>query len=350
MTESTRRPDPAAARRARTLYRAALLAAGGTALAVTAVLAVAATHWIGRPFPGFFVLPNRVIPSVGLTSWAGSADGAVYQRAVVAVDGTPVTRNDDVYRHVASLPPGTAITYTLRHGATVETLTLASRTFSRGDYGAIFGSYVLTGLLYVGLGLLASWRAKDTPLGRALLYLGGVAGIYALSGATLYAPGADLRLHALAEAFLPATLVYLGCVFPRARGRWAPPVVAAAWWLSLALAVPAQLLLHQPAAYSALHAACEAYIGLAGLGLGGVLIVERAHAGPAAPPLLRAAVAGALLGLGLPAVVLTLSALSGGVLPVNVCTATAFLFPLCLGYGLVRERLARPVALAVPAT
>ena len=349
MSESSRHAT-AAARRARTLYRAALLAAGVTALAVTAVLAVAAHGWIGRPFPGFFVLPNRVIPSVGLASWAGSADGAVYQRTVVAVDGGRVTHNGDVYRHVESLPAGTAITYTLRHGATVETLTLASRTFSPLDYWAIFGSYVLTGLLYVGLGLVATWRAKDTPLGRALLYLGGVAGIYALSGATLYAPGADMRLHVLAEAFLPATLVYLGCVFPRTRGRWGTPVIATAWWLSLALAVPAQLLLHQPAAYSALHAACEAYVGLAGLGLGVVLIVERARAGQAATPLLRAAVAGALLGLGVPAVVLTLSGLTGGALPVNVCTATAFLFPLCLGYGLVRDRLGRPVAVPVAAT
>jgi hypothetical protein len=349
MHEPTRTADPAAARRARTIYRAALVAAGLTALGVTFVLAVAASSWIGRPFPGFFVLPNRVIPSVGLTSWAGSEDGVVYQRTVIAVDGARVSESGDVYRHAQSLAPGTAIAYTLRHGTAVETLKLDSRTFSRLDYWAIFGSYVLTGLLYVGLGLVATWLLKETPLGRALLYLGGVAGIYALSGATLYAPGADMRLHVLAESFFPAALVYLGCVFPRERGRFVTPVVATAWWLSLALAIPYQLLLHQPAAYSALHAACEAYLGLAGLGFGVVLIVERARAGQAASPLLRAAVAGALLGLGVPAVVMTISGLSGGTIPVNVCTATAFLFPLCLGYGLVRERFGREARVTVAA-
>src|SRR5882724_9841666 len=131
MHEPTRKADLAAARRARTIYRAALVAAGLTALGVTFVLAVAASSWIGRPFPGFFVLPNRVIPSVGLTSWAGSEDGVVYQRTAIAVDGARVTESDDGYRHVQSLPPGTAITYTLRHGTAVETLKLGSRTFSR---------------------------------------------------------------------------------------------------------------------------------------------------------------------------------------------------------------------------
>jgi hypothetical protein len=159
-----------------------------------------------------------------------------------------------------------------------------------------------------------------------------------------------MRLHALAEAFFPAALVNLTCVFPRERRGIALPVVATAWWLSLALAIPYQLLLHQPAAYSILHAACETYMGLAGLGFGAALIVERARAPHAPTALLRGAVAGAILGLGVPAVIMTISGLTGGGLPVNVCTATAFLFPLCLGYGLVRERLARRVRLATVTT
>jgi hypothetical protein len=269
---------------------------------------------------------------------------------VIAVDGIRVLDSGDVYRRVEHRPAGTPIAYTLRRGTFVETLTLASRTFSRLDYWAIFGSYMATGLLYLALGLLASWILGDTPQGRGLLYVGGVAGIYALSGATFYQPGGDMRLHALAEAFLPAALVNLTCVFPRERRDIAMPAVATAWWISLALAVPYQLLLHQPAAYSILHATCETYMGVAGLGFGAALIIERARAPHAPTPLLRSAVAGAILGLGVPAVVMTISGLTGGGLPVNVCTATAFLFPLCLGYGLVRDRLARRMSLAAIAT
>jgi hypothetical protein len=171
-----------------------------------------------------------------------------------------------------------------------------------------------------------------------LLYCGSVAGIYALSAIGLYGPVPAIRIHALAEAFFPATLVYLAAVFPRDRGWLTTPLTAAGWGLSLALAVPYQLLLAQPGAYSILHAACEAYLGIAGMALLGSLLVERARAGAGASPLLRAALAGALLGLGVPAVVMTLSGVTGGGLPVNVAAATAFLFPACFGWGLLRDR------------
>lgn len=331
------------------VYRAALAAAACTAVAVTALVAVTAGGWVGRSFPGFFVLPNRIIPSVSRDAWSGSNDSTIYQRTVVAIDGKPVTGNVDAYHEVAAQPPGTAVRYTLRHGTSTETLTLTSRTFSRADYWIIFGSYLLTGLLYLWLGVLAAWLLPDANLGRALLLLGGAGGIFALTGAGIYEPGADLRIHALAESFFPATLVYVALVFARTERRWALPIGGIAWWVSLAIAITYQLVLAQPGAYTLVHNACEAYMGVAGLGVGATLIVERARAAEHAGPLLRASVAGALLGIGVPAVIMTLSGVSGGALPVNIVTATAFLFPLCIGYGLVREHVGTRRVLALSA-
>ena len=93
-------------------------------------------------------------------------------------------------------------------------------------------------------------------------------------------------------------------------------------------------------AYSIVHAACETYLGIAGIATGAMLIVEWTRAPREAGTLLSSAVAGALLGLGMPAVVMVISGLSGGRLPVNVCSLTAFMLPLCIGFGIVRERLA----------
>ena len=72
------------------LYRWLLGTAVLAAVALTTVVGIAATEWIGRPFPGFFVFPNRVIPSIGLTDWAVTRNGTLYQRTVVSVDGPPV--------------------------------------------------------------------------------------------------------------------------------------------------------------------------------------------------------------------------------------------------------------------
>jgi hypothetical protein len=330
------------------VYRTALVAAALMALAVTTIVGMAAGEWVGRTFPGFFLLSNRVVPSIGRETWSAVRDGALYQSTVIAIDGKTVLGNADAYRAVASRGPGAAIAYTFRRGTAVANVTAASRTFSRLDYWIIFGSYLVTGLLYLWLGVLAMWLLPEAELGRALLLLGGTGGVYALTGAGIYDPAADLRVHALAEAFFPATFVYVALTFGRVAPRWATTLGALAWWLSLALAIPYELLLGQPGAYTLVHAACELYCGLAGLALGATLIVERARAAEHAGPLLRAAVGGALLGIGVPAIVMVLSGLSGGGLPVNLVTATAFLFPLCLGYGLLREHR-QPRLAAAPA-
>jgi len=323
-------------------YRSVLALAAAVAVVVTVVLGVAASTWIGRPFPGFFVFPNRVVASIGLPHWATSQDGTLYQRTVVALDHIPVVDGADVYRRVSAQPVGTRFAVTLRSGAATDTVAVRSTALTVFDCAAIFGTYVATGCLYLGLGLVGAWLFAGGHLGRALLFVGGLGGAYALSAVSIYdGATASLRLHALAEAFLAPAFVYLALVFPRERGGLTWPVVAVAWWLALALAIPYQILLPQPEAYSALHGACEAYIGVAGVALIVRLVVEHARAGAAAPPLLRAATAGALLGLGVPAVVLLLSGLGGGLLPVNVITVTGFLFPLCFGYGVVREGLAR---------
>jgi len=315
------------------------LAAGVlVSIAAAAAVAMAQAAWIGKPFPGFFVLPNRVVASIGRADWAGTRDGALFQHVVLAVDDAKVETSAEVYGRAARAG-GRPLAYTLRRGASTDVVTMPTQVFSLADYVTVFGAYAATGLLYLLLGLLAA-AVLPQAVGRAVLVLGGVAGVYALSGAGIYAPGASLRLHALAEALFPAALLQVALVYP---GRWklpAEPWTAIGWFLSLAIAVPYQLLLDEPTSYSVLHGSAETYLGVAGLALAGRLVCELSSAPRAAGPLLRGATAGAVLGLGIPAVIVGLSGVTGGRLPVNAITAAAFAFPLCFAWGLVRERFA----------
>lgn len=323
------------------VYRTVLVMAACAAITVTMIVGATTGGWIGQSFPGFFVLPNRVIPSVGREAWPASGEVRMYQRTVIAVDEKPVIGNVDAYHRVAAQGPGTPVRYTLRNGAGTETVTIPSRRFSQTDYWLIFGSYLATGLLYLLVGVLAAWRLPETDLGRALLLLGGIGGIFALTGAGIYQPGADLRIHVVAEAFFPASLVYLALVVARVERRTMVAIAAIAGWLSVALAIVYQLVLAQSGAYTVVHNACETYLGVAGLAVGATLVFEWTRAGEKAGVLLRAAVLGAMLGIGVPAVIMVLSGLSGGALPVNLITATAFLFPLSIGYGLLRGHTLR---------
>lgn len=322
--------------------RWALAGAALVAVAAASVVAMAQAAWIGKPFPGFFVLPNRVVASVGRPHWAGTRDGAIFQSLVVAVDGRPVARAEDVY-DLAAAEEGRAVSYTLRDGAAVATIAMPAQVFTHTDYLTVFGAYAATGLLYVLMGLLA-FALAPSAIGRALLVLGTVAGVYALTGAGIYTPGSSLRLHALAESLFPAAVLQLALAFHFRSRAVSAPLAALGWVLALGVAVPYQLLLGEPTSYSVMHACAETFLGVAGLVLAGRLIWEVAQAPRAAGPLLCGAAAGSAIGLGIPAIVVVLSGLTGGRLPVNVVTVAAFAFPLCLVWGIVRERAMAPAA------
>src|SRR5204862_283131 len=69
------------------------LLARGTSAVLLAIGALALVHslgWRGARFPGFFVMPNRVVPSAALPGWSGAAQGRpLSQNILLAVDAVP---------------------------------------------------------------------------------------------------------------------------------------------------------------------------------------------------------------------------------------------------------------------
>lgn len=310
------------------------------AVALTIFLGLGASRWVGETFPGFFVLPNRVVASIGRLSWPTTRSGTIYQSVVEAVDDVPVADSASLYDRVAERSSNEAFTYELRRGLRSEEVTIPSARFTTADFVLLFGAYLATGLLYLIVGLLGATFLAERRLAIGVLCVGGAGGLYALSAVAIYDPSGGLALHALSEALFPAAIVHLGIALSHRDGPIASTAVLTAWWLSIALAIPYELLLEQPAGYSILHAACETYLGIAGAAFVVSLLVDRVARGAERSPLEKAALSGALLGLGIPAVIMILSGLSGGSLPVNLVTATAFLFPLAIGWGVLREKLA----------
>src|SRR5262245_24540065 len=86
-------------------------------LAAVAALAVFGTRtglaWIGRPFPGFFVLRNRVVASVSLPGWPAAMAPEIFQATVVAIDDVPIGSSRELYDRVRARPERTRFGYTL---------------------------------------------------------------------------------------------------------------------------------------------------------------------------------------------------------------------------------------------
>ena len=312
------------------------LLARGTSAVLLAIGALALVHsldWRGARFPGFFVMPNRVVPSAALPGWSGVAEGRpLYQNILLAVDGVPIAAADDGYRRAAAHSAGEPAAYLFARAEGAETRTFVTRILGDGEYLAIFGAYAFTALAYLLLAAVASERSAEGELYRGLAALGWASAAFGFTAMDLYGPGVLFRLHVLSEALLWAVATHLVLAYPEDRVTGRAGVLPLVYGVGLAFAAVYEFFAYEPGAYSALHNLSQALAGIPVL----VLVARLALAVDRPPPELgraglRRVLAGMLVGLVIPAIVLGVSGATGGRIPVNASAWVGFLFPLaCL--------------------
>lgn len=311
------------------------------ALGLATVCGVTSSRWIGEPFPGFFIMANRVIASINLPHWPVTAPSQLYQHVVIAVNHQPVTSSREVYAAIRHLPLGSAITYTLEKDGQASSVTLPSTIFTLQDYGLLFGVYLVNGLALVLIGVSVWLLAPSNPASLALLAVGLAGGFFALTAADLYRPHWFFRLHVIGEAFFPAGFIHVALVFPVDRfRRYRRGLLAFPYCIALALTVLYQTSLYHPARYSFVHNLCMVYVGIAGVTLlGAVLWDYRTTDAYFTQRRIFVILLGFLSGYAFPTILMAASGVMGGQIAVNYAGFTAFLFPLSLGYAIVKHDL-----------
>lgn len=299
--------------------------------------------WRGITFPGFFVMPNRVVPSAGLPDWAGIEAGRpLYQQVLVAVDEQPADEADDAYRAAGN--PGTdgAVRYTFSDAGREETRTVPVRTFTQRDHLLVFGAYFVTGLAYLLLAALASERWERGAAFRGFAVFGWIAAVFAFTAIDLYGRGTFFRLHALAETGLIAGATQLALTCPRdLLARW-PRLRPMIWGGMLALAVVYEFFLYDPRAYVVFHNTTQALAAVPVLAFAaGLAFFLGRAAAEVSRRGMRSCLAGALVGIVIPALVFGLSGLSGGMVSVTASAWLGFVFPV-LSLPAVRSATVSP--------
>ena len=301
---------------------------------------LAARRWIDTPFPGFFVLANRVVASVSLPHWSVAGHGEIYQYAVVAVNGQAVATSQDIYTAVRQLPVGSPITYTLDKGEQTFEIRLPSQRFGLQDYVLLFGGYLFTGLTIAFIGIGVWFLQPTSPASRALFVGAGSFGLFFLTAIDLYSPHWFFRLHVVSEVLFPTGFVHLALIFPVDRfRRFRSLFLALPYTLALILIIAYEFVLFQPGAYSWIHGVCEVYMAIATAAL---LVSAMWDFWTTDSLLIRQRIRVILLGFcgfALPGLLSFLSSLNGGEVAVNYGTFTVFVFPLGLGYAIVKHDL-----------
>jgi signal transduction histidine kinase len=318
---------------------ALLLVGAVSGLALTC--AVTSLRWVHATFPGFFVLGNRVVASVSLPHWSVTQHPEIFQHAVIAVNGQAVTNPEEIYLIVSQLPPGSAITYTLDKQGRYSQFTLQSQIFRWRDYVLLFGTSLVTGLVTAFLGI-GVWFLKPNDLASRALALGSFSiGLFSLTVLDLYAPYRFFRLHAFGEALFPLAFIHFSVIFPVDRFRrfrsvllWLSPLIA------LVLIGAYQIVLYSPVAYSAVHNLC-----MIGVGIGTVVFLSAVAwdywttTSHLVRQRIRVILIGFLAGFAFPASLMFVSGVLGGAIAVNYAAFTASLFPLSIGYAIVKHDL-----------
>ncbi len=127
---------------------------------------------INRPFPGFLMLRNNLVPVIYLPQWEGIQRGVKFGDIVLAVDGQPVSNSEQVRALVRSSRPGTPLTYTIRRGNREFRLTIPVPLFTLRDYLTITLIWMLMGTAYYLAGLTAFFLKPNNSASRAFLLAG----------------------------------------------------------------------------------------------------------------------------------------------------------------------------------
>lgn len=310
---------------------------------LTLVCSLTSTWWLDKTFPGFFVMNNRVVASISLPHWPIAAHPQLYQQQIVAVNGQPVDTAAALYAQIRDLPTGVTVTYTLHKKGQHTEISLPTTRFTGKDWSLLFGAYVLNGLALALIGIVAWYWGPASATCHALLSLGLTMAFFIMTAADLYAPHWFFRFHILSEVFFPAAAIHLALVFPRERlGRARAVWLALPYGVSSVLGVSYEFFLYHPTAYSLLHNLGTLYAGLAGCFLLGKMVWDYVDT-----PLseiqrkIRVVVLGSLCGYGFPTVLMLIAGVKGGQLAINYAAFTLFVFPLSIGYVLLKHDLAR---------
>jgi signal transduction histidine kinase len=316
---------------------AVVIAVAGVAVAARATLT--STAWVGRVFPGFVMLDNRVIASVGLAHWTGTAVPDLYQNEVLAVGDRAIGSTPEAYAAVATYEPGRPVTYRLRRGDGSErTVTVAAQRFATRDWILLYGMYLLNGIVFLAASLATFVLRPDLPAARGFLAGGAAVGFFLFTAMDLYGPAAFFRLHVLAESALPAGMLHFALMFPE-RNRWSGLRVGG-WAIAGTIAALYEIFLYSPAQYSRILTTNMLYLAVVAVFFCANLVVAYGRGdSQLVRQRVRILLIGALFGFALPAVVLALAAAMAGDVSMNLAATTPFMFGIALAYAIVQHDL-----------
>ncbi len=220
-------------------------------LAIFAACLLNALAWVERPFPGFLVLENGIVVSIGRAEWTHTRYRSLPFARVLAVDGRPVAGGREVQAYVRAVGPGKRIAYTFRQGRDIFRLALRTRPFGKADFAELFAPMLGVGLLMVLVSGGVVARRPGAAETRALFLVCIAIGLLLITGPDAYGPYWFPTVAFAAMCALPPAALHLALTYPQRRSMIRRrPILYALLYLPFAgLALGLRSSMHEPSLF-----------------------------------------------------------------------------------------------------
>jgi len=314
----------------------------GVAVLIAGVATRDAWRQVGQPFPGFAVMESLVVGVGGL-----DRAGLEPFDFVHAVDGQFLPTARELQAQVRRQPPGTVMHYLIvRRGRLVE-VDRPTRMVTSSDFRRFLLEGLLPGLMFLTLGAIVVALRPGTRESRLFLAFCLIWFVITTTYRDAHFAYRFGPLFLTGWTLSSAAFVHLALTFPQRRRvaqRW-PWLVWVPYGVSVALAVllevPVLVQMHLGGGFVMVSAVAAAYWG-ASLVLLIISLVRTSTAGVTALTRRRARVLAFAFGVGQFAPVTATAVEVIWLVPVPWVDALwrlNLLFPLCVGYAIVRYSL-----------
>jgi len=170
---------------------------------------------IGKSFPGFLLSGGRIVVSISRFAWLAEGSERILLAQLVAVEGRPVDRPEEVDAAIARLLPGTPVTYRFHKQSEVFNLQFEVRRFSLEDFVALHATYFGVGLCFAFAAWYVTRRPRPWPSATLPFFvLSQFVATVVFLACDAYGPHWFTALYILVHCLTPAAVWHFAITYP----------------------------------------------------------------------------------------------------------------------------------------